>query len=660
MSIQSYFFFLFSLIISTPIFAQQPKDTLPEMQTFQLGQVVLTAPSTKDKLTAQDFLKYNKLEVAQSLQIIPSVNINYTGSRNESSVYVRGFDIRSVPIYVDGIPIYVPYDGYVDLSRFTTADLSSIEVSKGYSSILYGPNTIGGTINMISTKPQSDFELKTKVGFLSGEGFNNFASIGSKQNKFYVQSVFSQLDKSYLPLSKDFEVSPKELDLERDNSYRKDRKFTAKIGFTPNETDEYAISYINQRGEKGNPTYIGTDPTIRVRYWQWPYWNKESLYFISKTQLTPKTYIKSRAFLDIFKNKLKAFDNASYNSQTRPSSFTSYYNDETLGFNVESGTAFETHTIQTALHFKRDFHQQNNEGKTPEKMQDNIYSFGVEDVYTAFQNLKIIAGASYNLRKSVFADNVNDVQSNGAFNQFPKNENAAINTQVSTVYTVNQKVDLSLTAAYKTRFATMKDRYSYRSGTSLPNPDLKSEQALNMEIASNYSISEVFTVKPEIFYSRLFNTMQLISNVQPGLSQVQNTGKSQFYGGDVSVIYKPLEAMNFLANYTFIKRENISNPDLLFTDVPEHHLFVAMEYEAVKNLLLNVNSDLSSKRYSTNYGLESPKYLVFNSQLSYKLNNGLKFEIGVNNIFDKNYTLTEGYPEPGRNGFVSMFYNFKN
>ncbi len=37
-------------------------------------------------------------------------------------INVRGYDVRQVPLYIDGIPVYVPYDGYVDFSRFTTAD----------------------------------------------------------------------------------------------------------------------------------------------------------------------------------------------------------------------------------------------------------------------------------------------------------------------------------------------------------------------------------------------------------------------------------------------------------------------------------------------------------------------------------------------------------
>ncbi|MNR31940.1 hypothetical protein D3C85_1494830 [compost metagenome] len=40
---------------------------------------------------------------------------------------------------------------------------------------------------------------------------------------------------------------------QRDNSYRTDQKISFKVGWTPTEKSEYAIGYINQQGEKGNP-----------------------------------------------------------------------------------------------------------------------------------------------------------------------------------------------------------------------------------------------------------------------------------------------------------------------------------------------------------------------------------------------------------------------
>src|SRR5690606_17254138 len=105
-------------------------------------------------------------------------------------------------------------------------------------------------------------------------------------------------------------------------------KLTLKLAWTPNETDEYAISYIDQRGEKGNPPYAGTVPGISARFWDWPYWDKESVYFISSTTFGIHT-LKARAYLDKYGNSLFSYDDNTYTTQTRGYAFQSVYDDET-------------------------------------------------------------------------------------------------------------------------------------------------------------------------------------------------------------------------------------------------------------------------------------------------------------------------------------------
>lgn len=80
----------------------------------------------------------DKQNVAQALSVVPGVVLQKSGSRNEEQVKVRGFDSRQVPVYFDGVPIYVPYDGNLDLARILTNNLGAVEVSKGYSSLLQG------------------------------------------------------------------------------------------------------------------------------------------------------------------------------------------------------------------------------------------------------------------------------------------------------------------------------------------------------------------------------------------------------------------------------------------------------------------------------------------------------------------------------------------
>lgn len=108
----------------------------------------------------------DKQNVAQALSVVPGVVLQKSGSRNEEQVKVRGFDSRQVPVYFDGVPIYVPYDGNLDLARILTNNLGAVEVSKGYSSLLQGPNQMGGAINITTQKPTKP--LEASLGYRQG------------------------------------------------------------------------------------------------------------------------------------------------------------------------------------------------------------------------------------------------------------------------------------------------------------------------------------------------------------------------------------------------------------------------------------------------------------------------------------------------------------
>ncbi|NJO03854.1 MAG: TonB-dependent receptor plug domain-containing protein [Bacteroidia bacterium] len=186
-----------------------PQDSLSHQgKVFELGEIRISAPRWLDSAQAigQATLEaFNRPELGRALNLLSGVNLAGVGPRNESVVYIRGFDLRQVPVFMDGIPVYVPYDGYVDLARFTTFDLAEIRVEKGLSSVLYGPNTMGGAINLVTLRPREKLELNGKLGLLSGAGYRANLNLGSRLGKFYLQGSVSQLERDYFLLSENFQ-----------------------------------------------------------------------------------------------------------------------------------------------------------------------------------------------------------------------------------------------------------------------------------------------------------------------------------------------------------------------------------------------------------------------------------------------------------------------
>lgn len=658
-------FLLFPLIGFSQQNNSTPTDSIKPSNVFMLGEVIVTNHQNKDTLnrvTSKTMVSQNKMDVSRALNMLPGITLTSSGPRNESMVSVRGFDLRQVPVYMDGIPVYVPYDGYVDLARFTTFDLAAIDVSKGFSSVLYGPNSLGGAINLVSRKPSQKLEYDGSLGMINENGYKGNINIGSNIGKFYFQGGFSYLDRNSTRMSSNFVPTANENGGQRDNSYRTDQKISFKIGWTPTEKSEYAIGYINQQGEKGNPVYTGSDPLnsllLKPRYWQWPNWDKESFYFISNSNFDDKNSLKTRLYFDRFKNTLDSYDDATYTKQTKPYAFESIYNDYTYGGNLEYNTKFiPKNDLKIAFHFKEDVHRENNLGEPVRHFIDNTVLVGIEDIYKVTPKFTVIPGVSYNIRKNTEAEDYNSTTK--VISDYPSaGASDAFNAQIGFFYQLNEAQKLGATVSQKTRFATIKDRYSYRMGTAIPNPDLKPEKAVNYELNYTAGLFNKVTFQTALFYSKLSDAILNVSNVQPGKSQMQNFGEAEYLGVEAQINYEILSNLSLNVNYTYIERNNITNPNIHFTDVPNTKVMGTLEYKPIKILRLIANSEFNSSRFSTSYGARVPDYTLLNFYASGKIAKNFSIDAGINNIFDKNYSLVEGYPEEGRNFFVTLrFFN---
>ena len=262
---------------------------------FYLGRVdvAVSAQATSVGVTSIDageLRTFDAKTVGQAAEMSPGVSLHRVGPRNEGMVYIRGFDLRQIPLFIDGIPVYVPYDGYVDLDRFVTDDLSEVRITKGMTSVLIGPNALGGAINLVTKRPTKPFDGLFNVTFGSGKEAAFDTTIGVMRSGWYAQGTGSWFQADNFPLSGDFVANALEDGGARNNSSHKDGKASLKFALTPSGRGEYALTYILQRGQKDVPPYAGTNSAVRPRFWQWPDWDKDSLYFVSNTVLSGSQY----------------------------------------------------------------------------------------------------------------------------------------------------------------------------------------------------------------------------------------------------------------------------------------------------------------------------------------------------------------------------------
>lgn len=163
--------------------------------SFELGQVNVQSKIQdinvfEESITPEIIAQNSSETVSQALDNISGINQDIQGGRGESTLYIRGFDAKRIGVFIDGIPIYTPYDGNFDYGRFLTTDIGQIDVSKGYSSVVYGANTMGGVVNIISRKPTKALEGNVKATLVSdsvGKMARHVESInlGTRQDHIY-------------------------------------------------------------------------------------------------------------------------------------------------------------------------------------------------------------------------------------------------------------------------------------------------------------------------------------------------------------------------------------------------------------------------------------------------------------------------------------------
>jgi iron complex outermembrane recepter protein len=648
--------------ISNMLTAQKPDTT--HVKTFELGEVNISS-STKltsnSEITIDDILSHQKSAVPDALNLIPGITVSQVGGRNEAMVYVRGFDLRQVPVFIDGMPVYVPYDGYIDLARLQTANLSKITVSKGFSSMLYGANAMGGAINIISARPISKIEINGNTGFIfSKEGrnaYNTALSVGTRQQKWYAEGNMSYLNRDFISLASGFDTLKNEKDHKRDNSYTKDLQYQVKAGYIPSEGNEYTLSYSGVRSEKGVPLYIGSNASTKLKYWQYPDWNKDCYYLHSKSALSESLTFKTRLFYDKYYNVLKSFDNNTYTTQKAKSAFTSIYDDYTTGGIIElEYSAIENNNITLGVNSKFDRHKEYNEGQKARSFSDVTTAYAVEDVWKMLPKVSLVTGIGLFTRNNSYADDYNSTKD--SVYAFPKSNDKSFNYQAGIFYEPVPFQSVYATIAQKSRFATLKDRYSYKMGSAIPNPALKSEQSLNTEIGYKGTFKRI-EWSVAAFYDFIDNTIQQVDNVQPGVYQLQNTGKAEFRGYEASLGGKVYSFLSAGASYSFIQQKNISNSSLKFIDVPKNKVLGYLKAEKKELFCAMIDFTYNTERFSTSDGLyKAPECMLINLNAEYFPVKFISVKAGIRNLTDKLYCVTEGYPEEGRTFSLALTYHF--
>ena len=639
-----------------------------EPAAFQLGEVKVSASRDDGKLDpvgtqvpGDDMERFGRNTVSQAINLLPGVAFS-TNMRNEQTISVRGFDGRRTPLFLDGIPVYVPYDGQVDFSRFLTFDLAEIEVAKGFSSVAYGPNTMGGAINLVTRRPRAELEANVLAGFASGNERKLAANLGSNQGTWYVQVGASHVDADSYRLSGDFTPTSLQGAGHRNNADYQDEKFSLKLGLTPGGGNEYAIGLSSQRADKGQPPNVNPKANP-LNFWRWPGYDKDSLYFIADQSLGDLERVKLRVFKDDYAYQLACFSNASYNVGKNcqfgtPVAPVYFLDDSVTGASlVLESRRIGGHVIRAAFHTKTDTHDEHTTGAVT-TYRDRTKSLGIEDTVRLTDQLDLAIGVSRDSETALTSGNYGN----------PADQDKT-NAQAGLFYLLGNGTQLYATLARKSRFPSIKERFSQQVGTQggmlngIANPDLQAETAFHKEIGLRTRYAD-WTLEAALFHARISDSIQSVTFVSAGktFGQLQNVGEAVNQGVELSANWKPGSALSVGGNYTYLARSNVSNPAVLPTDTPRNKLFAYVDWLFFPGTRVVASLDAENGRavlsaVDKSAYLRAAGFVSLSLKLAQSLGKGLTFEVGATNLTDRNIQLMDGLPLPGRTLFANL--NFR-
>jgi outer membrane receptor protein involved in Fe transport len=603
---------------------KDPKAVKEDQKTVKITEEILVvgkAPkdvplATVSTVVSADVEKLKPRDLSDVVKFIPGSMVTF-GDKDTYSLKLRGISSNRIALLVDGVPVYEPYFSTFDLKTVSAGGIDTIQVTKGPSSVLYGPNTLGGLVNVITKRPaeRPSLSLSGSYGDKDTRSLGADASYNWKRFALSASALCQDSDAFAFPDPEAGRTIRANSDFERLN-------LSAKLYYTPSSSTEIMVNGGLYRSEYGMPPALFTQ---RARYWRFPRWDRSTLNAGGFTSLGGEAVLRFRGFYVNYYNTLDWFADP---AMTELDSRSTYDNSVYGGFALADIPTGERNTVKASLLYQNDVARiQDDAGEPWDRFDQGTLSAGLEDHFSVTDQWKVIGGLSLD-----YIDKY-----------IPGENNTSLNPLVGIKFTPSEALDFHVSFARKSRFPSMRSMYSPSSG----NPDLLSESGTSFEFASTWT-GPVY-VTASVFFNRFKNFIDSV-RLPDGTRRYFNVGEAHVNGFEVQV-QKSLPWLAATANYTYLDHANDID-DRPLDAQPDHNLNFDVSVFPAKGARLGLYGLFGSTSWwwnsSASEVLTIPSYFSLDAIAGYTLGGRYEFFVKLGNIFNHYFYTEPGFPWRGR------------
>jgi iron complex outermembrane receptor protein len=644
---------LLALGLLTSALAAPADEPPPGLTAPGIAEIVVRSTALPPGVTEIDreTLDASKARTAiEALEALPAIHA-VTGARGERTFSLRGFDQRQTAVLIDGLPSAIPADGRIDLRMVPAEMLDHVTIARGPASILYGPNGLGGVVNLVTRMPGTGPPLRAtlEVGTPGSADARAVASWRAGRAGFLLaggiaDTVGFALPGSFAPTDNEPRSTV------RTNSDRRQGFALGNVAVDLAADHRLRASLFYLDGAKGVPPSTIDRVPNRWRFDPWRALGAS----VGWEGAGHRTEVDVAAYGRYFTNTLNGYDDGAYETLAGPGAFVSIYQDAIAGARARIG-GIVPHADGGATHLRLwlqgeyDRHAQQPDRRRPwETRSRALVTIAPEAEVRPIDPLALIAGMQADVETPLASPP-----------GFARKSAIGWGPLVGVRWTAVPGLTVSATGARRTRFPTLHERFAGGGGRILPNPDLRPEAAWHAQLGVNYSPVPWTRLEADLWDAEVEDLIEQ-TDLGGGNRRMENTGRARLAGAEVQVDLEPRPWLAFRAGYAFLyaRRLDAYAADREIAYKPAHAATLELAVRPVSALRLAGDvAFVGERRYqdpNTREWNGLPPYFRWDAIVEYRPRPEVAAWLKVDNVLDADYETEVGFPDPGRTFRVGL------